>query len=310
MKELLPALVLILLCCDNTIAKNQTESSAPTESKTNFETDLSDNQTEYQGRSAKSLNFDLEFLSANNDKEGGREARIINDKDISIKGFIPIVGFNNDKHDSEESTKKNQNFDSYGNFYPEYNQKRFAQSTQTQKHVPRPEDQRFIGAALQGLTASLAGKPSRKQGYDSSNVFSGQNSVAPNEGCVCVPFYMCKNGYLTEGKSTGLKAPNIQTAQSIIKQFAIPAPLPIVNKHRPNRPTHQNPFEQYLPIDERSNDDLVISPNEPSVSVSAPNNVSSVKPFQSNGFRFYTFLPRIHSFRAHLNMRTKCWRVC
>ena len=240
MRDVLLAFFAILLSCANTYADESIAespinngSSLANLSQPNIENNSSDNRTEYEGRSAKSMNFDLDFLSSKDNNDGGREPRIINDKDFQIKGFIPIVGFNNDKHDTEEPPKQSQNGDNYGSIYPEYNQKRFAQSVQNEKHVPRPEDQRFIGAALQGLTASLAGKPLRKQGFDSSNRFSLQNSLqtmAASDGCVCVPFYMCKNGYLTEAKNTGLKAPNIQTAQSIIKQFAIPAPLPIVQK--------------------------------------------------------------------------------
>ena len=254
------------------------------ENHKNFETIVANNtelnqnqsQIDYSGRSAKSIDFDQLFPS---NGDGGREPRIINDKELSIKGFIPIVGFGNDKHDSEEQPQKsqqNQNYE-YQSFtgsdsYSQFEKNNFPQQSTNQKHISRPEDQRFIGAALQGLTASLAGKPTRKQGfgYDSNYGSNyGYNNLNGNEGCVCVPFYMCKNGYLTEAKNSGPKSPNIQTAQSILNQFSIPAP----HSYGQQKPSpQQNPFEQYLPIDERSNDDLNVGSNHQTYS-KLPNDV-------------------------------------
>lgn len=183
---------------------------------------------ESSGRSAKTIDFEDLFSdkSERNSFQGDREPRIINDKDLSIKGFIPIVGFGNDKHDSEDKPKRSQESGDSQNYmnqqYSEGMNNGYSHSLNPQQHVSRPEDQRFIGAALQGLAASLSGQPIRKQGFGNE-----PNNLGSNDGCVCVPFYLCKNGYLSEtAKSSVQKSPNIETAQSIINQFSIPMQNP------------------------------------------------------------------------------------
>lgn len=230
--------------------------------QSNYQNRSNDSISEYSGRSAKMLNFDdlLNGKSELNSFQGNREGRIINEKDsnLAIKGFIPIVGFGKDKHDSEEeSDKPEENSELQHYLSQSYSQGLHngnSHHSNSPQHIPRPEDQRFIGAALQGLAASLSANPIRKQGFGNDPNNFGLN---PNDGCVCVPFYMCKNGYLTEtAKNSAQKPPNIETAQSIINQFS--APLQTLRPQQQQKYQNSNQFD-YLPIDERSNDDLKIT---------------------------------------------------
>lgn len=244
-----------------------------------------DNVTDSEGRSAKM--FKLEDLLAADDGDdsssyqGQRESRIINDEkspNLSIKGFIPIVGLSADKDDNKPKIKPNkpeeqaESYAPYSHLLHSYSQGvPYNNNPQAglQQHVAKPEDQRFIGAALQGIAASLAGRPTRKYGTGGEH-YSPSNNLgfdANHDGCVCVPFYMCKNGFLDQGaKSSSSSKINLETAQSIINQFAVKAPTrydvgPQYNHQQKNFHHNQQKHIQpdYLPIDERSNGDLVLS---------------------------------------------------
>lgn len=229
----------------------------------NYQNRSNDSISEYSGRSAKMINFDdlLNGKSEHNSFQDNREARIINnekDSNLAIKGFIPIVGFGKDKHDSEEESNKpeeNSELQHYlSQSYPQGLHYGNSHHLNSPQHISRPEDQRFIGAALQGLAASLSQKPIRKQGFGNEPINYGFN---PNDGCVCVPFYMCKNGYLTEtAKNSAQKSPNIETAQSIINQFS--TPMQTLRPQQQQKYQNSNQFD-YPPIDERSTDDLKIT---------------------------------------------------
>lgn len=206
---------------DDNVAESQTQIESV---NGNLEGEVQNRSTATEGRSARFLNIDTP-----------REGRIINSDEtgsnLAIKGFIPIVGINNEKHDSIYD-KQSPAIKKYEHI-PQYHH----------QHVAGPGDQRFIGAALQGLAATLGGNPIRKQGFGGSNLNSF-NANAPD--CICVPFYMCRNGYLDQSKQAkNSVASSLDTAQSTIKAVSVPPQLNV------------NSFNQdqtYLPIDERSND--------------------------------------------------------
>lgn len=131
-----------------------------------------------------------------------REGRILNDEKISIKGFIPIVGIGEDS--GKDKNRNNNNNDENGRpSEVDLNQylKSMAAANSEQpnsqydsypQHVVRPEDNRFIGSALQGLLGNvdLIRKPNL------------QNQVIKRKSdCVCVPFYLCKNGFLAQSST-------------------------------------------------------------------------------------------------------------
>lgn len=141
-----------------------------------------------------------------------REGRILNDDKISIKGFIPIVGLsgdsgssgnnnNNDKKNQDSASIQSQLEQSFIEKYFKNMQKQAnngdngdpqAQQQQYPQHVAQPEDQRFFGAALQGLLSNVNSlKQQKQQGFRRGGTGD----------CVCVPFYMCKNGFVVEGAS-------------------------------------------------------------------------------------------------------------
>lgn len=162
-----------------------------------------------------------------------RQGRIINDDKISIKGFIPIVGLGEDavKEPSKYGDKSPQ-IDS--NFFEKYlkNMGTFMNvgkdQTEIPQHMAQPEDQRVIGSALQGLLGNV-------NSFRKPNLFMKQ-TINRKSDCVCVPFYMCKNGFLVEQSSPEL--------------------YPIQRK--PHESFDSSP-DGYLPIDERSNDKINIS---------------------------------------------------
>ena len=133
---------------------------------------------------------------------GDRESRIINDgPKHEIQGFIPIISLKQSaprsppvapiphpgyepQFDSYESVA--QGFPQPPPGYPGFG--------------PEPPKGVFggLGAAIQSL------KMKRKQGYE-------QADMVPGRDCLCVPFYMCKSGFL-EGTAKNA-APNYMQAQ-------------------------------------------------------------------------------------------------
>lgn len=167
-----------------------------------------------------------------------REGRIINDEKMTIKGFIPIMGLASDDKDKNKATSNEEKyFDNYmKNMAGSGNQNEASEQQQQQafmdlynnlpQHVAKPEDQRFIGAALQGLLGN-------------SNLLNKLQKPARKSDCVCVPFYMCKNGKIVESGT------NNDMTSLYQQQHYRPEP----NRYRP--PV----AETYLPINERSNDE-------------------------------------------------------
>lgn len=178
--------------------------SNETETKSSIvETEFNDSK----GRSFMSNGDDNHHLQ--------RQSRIINDEKISIKGFIPIVGLSSNDDEKKSSSSENQYMSSVSNSnernyyqqesvnhpspYDDRNQLININSFQDVQppHNVQPEDQRFIGSALQGLIG--AARPGGLM-----NAISGLNNFArPQQtlnrkiDCICVPFYLCRNGYIT-----------------------------------------------------------------------------------------------------------------
>jgi hypothetical protein len=119
---------------------------------------------------------------------GSRQSRILSDDDkgtpnMAIQGFIPILSIapNHNKVDKDKN-KTPHKLDLDANNNEQIN----AYAGQTESGYAGPQDGKFIGAALQNLASKISGKPRRKYGQD-----NGQQG-----DCVCVPFYMCKKGYI------------------------------------------------------------------------------------------------------------------
>lgn len=133
---------------------------------------------------------------------GDRESRIINDgPKHEIQGFIPIISLKQSAPRSPPAPIPHPGyqpqFDSY---------ETAAQSFHHQQPVypgfgQEPPKRMFggIGAAIQSL------KMKRKQGYD-------QVDLVPGRDCLCVPFYMCKNGFL-EGSAKNAAPSNFGQQQ-------------------------------------------------------------------------------------------------
>lgn len=196
-----------------------------------------------------------------------RQGRIINDEKISIKGFIPIVGLSEDSVKSSGSERKPERMDGLS-YMEKYMKNAMASSSngdgqyssgQVQdnlpQHVAQPEDQRFIGAALQGLLGNMGGI--RKSGY-------GHKAPSPinrKSDCVCVPFYMCKNGYLSQSASSQSSPIDLSSMYGNMAyeqrrgDDQAAAASSAINSYK--APTGSNGDQSpYLPINERSFDNL------------------------------------------------------
>lgn len=127
-------------------------------------------------------------------QSGERESRIVNEKPkINIQGFIPIITM--DKSQSHVP----QNHQPQPIYNPASSQESFqSQPVFTQNNPsygyagPEHGKQAFggIGAALQNLAVFRPLK--RKYG----SVGYPQEQLTPGVDCLCVPFYMCKRGFL------------------------------------------------------------------------------------------------------------------
>ena len=184
-----------------------------------------------------------------------REGRIINDEKISIKGFIPIVGLsdesvkssnNNNNNNNNNKAKNDQFMDMYlknmasNNYNGPIDNGEFANLPQ---HVAQPEDQRRIGTALQGLL----GNGLRR--YNSAS----KPSITRKSDCVCVPFYMCKNGHLSEGAIPSNNDLSSMYSNMMYEQRR----REMVEQNQYQQQQQQQPptgVDEYLPINERSND--------------------------------------------------------
>lgn len=211
--------ILVGLCFTATAAAAETNSTTVEEADVN-------NGTEVEGRS---LFSDLP-----------RQGRIMNDDKISIKGFIPIVGVGEDAaKDQNKPSHQQQQPQIDAAFIEKYMKNMGALMGQDGKgqladdvsqfpqHVAQPEDQRrFISSALQGILGNV--NSVRKP-------FLGRPQVNRKSDCVCVPFYLCKNGYLTtEPSSSEL--------------------YPMYHQRKQEDSYGTASSDSFLPINERSND--------------------------------------------------------
>jgi len=249
----------------------------------NYPSELVEKVHHNQTRETRGRALDLEALlgEPTNPKETGeRESRIINDRpSMAIQGFIPIVTIGKDGRRPDST--------SYGHhsFLPHNQEQNHNQQPQmpTFHELPaydRPpvEEPKFIGGALQGLASAL--RPKRKNGYDGGVV--GQD-------CLCVPFYMCKNGYLESAaakNSAGhfpsavnknvLEQQYAEAESEANRKFAAAEIPPQLNSFYQQQNQNQKQNDQYqsspsletasydpsnLPLDERSIDSHEMTPN-------------------------------------------------
>ncbi|RWS27437.1 Serine proteinase stubble-like protein [Leptotrombidium deliense] len=168
---------------------------------------------------------------------GTRQSRILNEDkkpNLAIQGFIPIVSVG---QPSVAEPEKISEVDDHSESSP-----------QGYQGYAGPADAKFIGAALQNLAASIGAKPKRKLFHH----------FQPNRNseCVCVPFYMCKNGFLeSTGKNgqnvaynTKTYEENLAAAQSELNRHSIPAQLSSFYEQQ----AFQNTGQLQPLIDERS----------------------------------------------------------
>ncbi|KAI1292137.1 Serine protease 44 [Halotydeus destructor] len=203
-------------------------------------------------RETRGRSLDLDALLGEPSQEtytGDRESRIVNDPQpgLAIQGFIPIVSFDANKKARYE---KQQTHAGHQSFLP-HNQPQQQHQPHHQQHQPQhqphyqsnyvqpnhqtnhqpvyqpsghhnfhqgqpdnhfQEEPKFLGGALQGLASAF--RPKRKQGTDG---IIGQD-------CLCVPFYMCKNGFLENtGKNSQPNNGQYATKEQIEQQFAVAA---------------------------------------------------------------------------------------
>ena len=126
--------------------------------------------------------------SSNEQRDSGdRESRIINDgPKHEIQGFIPIISL------KQSAPRAPQPMPSAPIPHPGFQQ---FDSYESVLHPQPPGYPGFMGqeppkGVFGGLGAAIQSlKMKRKQSYD-------QQDLVPGRDCLCVPFYMCKSGFL------------------------------------------------------------------------------------------------------------------
>ncbi|RWS06563.1 hypothetical protein B4U79_12276 [Dinothrombium tinctorium] len=200
-------------------------------------------------RAPRALDLDAFLGDAPKKKAiGTRQSRILNDDNpknkLAIQGFIPIVTLGQQSEPTNSKPEK-----------PEQETNDDPYSGSAEHGFAGPQDAKYIGAALQNFAATLSGKAKRKLGYE-----PGFNNGFDNRECICVPFYMCKNGFLeTTSKNYGTQPPtpeayeeSLLNAQSELQKHSIPAHLSSFyeqQKYLQNNGQHELPL-----VDERSFD--------------------------------------------------------
>lgn len=223
-------------------------------------------------------------------------------KRLHIQGFIPIIGVKDDDADDDQAhpsatnkrpkvSQLNINQVSSSNELPHaqssighatFGVQRYLNVEQQaqQQLFPSPESlgekQQQIDAKYSGATSSVVEtlkKPIKKLTSFASGS-SGQNEVhtnrnnqmqQPQQNCLCVPFYTCKNGYISES-SLG----KTQIQQMILQQQQLsqqprqiePVVLDIKRgtiESVPVQQQHVQHANSYAPIDERSFDREIIT---------------------------------------------------
>ena len=238
--------------------------------------------------SGRSLDLTALLSSSSGDT---REGRIVNDPKPEIQGFIPIISLKKpepqfQQHQPQpvyQTSSQMESFESQS--YPGY-------AGPEQAKQANPGVFGGIGAALQNLRLK------RKQGFGGSDLIPGQD-------CLCVPFYMCKKGYL-EGM-TAKNAHSTMSGQGVYNalsnsnkdyfeqqvaaaQSELAASIPsnfglqVSNSQRnqqQQQPVESASYETYdssnLPLDERSIDPPSEQSSQQERSTHFPNNSSDVK---------------------------------
>jgi secreted trypsin-like serine protease len=165
---------------------SEASTDTPTASNTHPHLPASINET-----SGRSLDLTALLSTPSGDV---REGRIVNDPKPEIQGFIPIISLKKPEQPQFHQQQPQ----------PVYSQSSPLESYESQAYqgFAGPEQAKQanpgvfggIGAALQNLRLK------RKQGFGGSDMIPGQD-------CLCVPFYMCKKGYLE-----GMTAKNAQSS--------------------------------------------------------------------------------------------------
>lgn len=261
------------------------------------------------GRNGRMLDLDAlmgDFAAAQANKErsaavsGNRQSRYLSGstldvggKRLHIQGFIPIVGV---KDVAQEAGNANQDSNSEL-LQPDIPQRQRAPQQQSINELPYEHSsighasfgvQRYLnGGELQTSAASqqqqqVDAKFSGSAVMDSlkrplrkltSGDEGGQqsNSVQQRQNCLCVPFYMCKNGYISESSLGKSQIQQMILNQQQQQQQQYPPNTP--NEHQlemksgqsinlggqRNNPVEQPPVQDtnvyadsYVPVDERS----------------------------------------------------------
>ena len=146
--------------------------------------------------------LDIEALlgePSSDSQSGERESRIVNEKPkINIQGFIPIISV--DKSQAISSGHQSHHHQPQPVYNPSSSQESFENQPLFSQNNPSygyagPEHGKQapfggIGAALQNLAVF---RPLKRK-YGSAGSY--QQELTPGVDCLCVPFYMCKRGFL------------------------------------------------------------------------------------------------------------------
>lgn len=157
--------------------------------------DVKDEPNPTNETSGRALDLEALFGESSIPSESGeRESRIVNEKPkINIQGFIPIISVDKSQHQSPQSNPQPV-------FNPNLSQESYESQPVFSPNNPSysyagPENGKQaqfggIGAALQNLAVF---RPLKRK-YGSAGY--PQEQLTPGVDCLCVPFYMCKRGFL------------------------------------------------------------------------------------------------------------------
>ena len=229
-----------------------------------------------QARNSRDLDLDHLLGAPRRQKEGNRESRILNDENtkagLSIQGFIPIISLPANQQANSETKPESSNY--LNNAYTQngYTQNGYPSSSSYSNALNNrpagPHDAKFLSAAIQSLGSAFQ-KPKRQFGNEFDTYSSGSS-----QDCVCVPFYMCKNGFIEQRSKKGPAYSSssyqdkLSTAQSALNAYMMPSQLSSFVEYHPNLQHNQygsshqpsaleqkNQLYPYLPMDERSVDE-------------------------------------------------------
>lgn len=287
----------------NSSSSNQNEPS--TESGKSLPVPASPAMT--SARNGRMLDLDALFgdfaaSRANKDRSptGNRQSRYLSSpqspsldvgggKKLHIQGFIPIVGVKdatddeggsgglNDGHESDQKHRPPVTNDlpyaasSIG--HASFGVQRYLNSDQqTMMNIQQQQQQQHVDAKFSGASVidSLK-KPLKKiSGFSGNNEQHQMESIhKQSQNCLCVPFYMCKNGYLSESSLSKNQIQQMIIQQQQQQQQQQPSKLidqsqaidmksgQLMSSPQLTRQTMDNQAQyadSYVPVDERSLD--------------------------------------------------------